>query len=215
MKPWQPSLFGAVLLIGSLFPATMSAQPATYTFDAAESWLVVKLTKKGLAAALAHDHVVRAAAFSGSVVYDPDDLSTCAVQITIPVEELTVDVPADLERMGMGTGPDEGDRAKIKKNMLAKGQLHAEAHPTITYQSTTCQATGEQLTATGSLTIRGVSKSIAVPLNVALDGNRFTAQGQFTVSHRDFGMKPYSAALGTIKNDDPLEFHLNLVATKR
>ena len=67
--------------------------------------------------------------------------------------------------------------------------------------------------ATGNLTIRGVTKEITTPLRISIEGARFTAEGQFTVNHTDFGFKPYSAALGTIRNADPLEFHLSLVAT--
>lgn len=214
MKPWQPLLFATALLVG-VFPPPTSAQPATYTFDTAESWLVVKLTKAGIAAALAHDHAVRAATFSGSVVYDPDDASACAVEITIPVEELVVDALADRQRLGLKGGPDDKDRAKIKKSMLSKKQLWADEHPAITYQSTQCAPAGDQMTTTGTLTIRGVTKNVTTTLQITLEGDRFTADGQFTVHHTDFGFKPYSAALGTIKNADPLAFHLSLTATRQ
>ncbi len=214
MRPWQLVLLGVVLLVGVGFvPAPTSAQPIMYTFDTAESWLVVKLTKAGIAAALAHDHSVRASTFSGSVVYDPNDVSACQVEITIPVEELVVDEPADRQRLDLEGGPGEKNRAKIKKSMLGKKQLWADEHPTITYQSTTCEVSGDQMMATGNLTIRGVTKEITTSLRIGVEDARFTAEGQFTVNHTDFDFKPYSAALGTIKNADPLEFHLSLVAT--
>ena len=99
--------------------------------------------------------------------------------------------------------------------MLAKKQLWADEHPTITYQSTRCAPSGDQITATGTLTIRGAAKEVTTPLQITLEGNRFTATGQFTVNHTDFDFKPYSAALGTIKNANPLEFHLDLTATRQ
>ena len=216
MRPWQLVLLGVVLLVGvGSVPASTSAQPVTYTFDTSESWLVVKLTKAGLAAALADDHAVRASTFSGSVVYDPNDASACQVEITIPVEELVVDEPADRQRLELEGGPGEKNRAKIKKSMLSKKQLWADEHPTITYQSTKCEASGDQMMATGNLTIRGVTQEITTPLRISVEGNRLTAEGQFTVNHTDFDFKRYSAALGTIKNADPLEFHLSLVATRQ
>ena len=207
MKTWK------FVVLGVVVPAPTSAQPVMYTFDASESWLVVKLSKAGLAAALAHDHTVRAAAFSGTVAYDPNDASACTVEITIPVEELVVDALEDRQRLGLEGGPDDKDRAKIRKSMLSKKQLRAEDHPTITYQSTRCEPSGDDLMTTGNLTIRGATKEISAPLRIGVEDGRFTAEGQFTVNHTDFGFKPYSAALGTIKNADPLEFHLSLVAS--
>ena len=213
MKTWKFAVLGVVLCIG-VGPAATSAQPVMYTFDASESWLVVKLTKAGLAAALAHDHAVRAATFSGTVAYDPNDASACTVEITIPVEELVVDALEDRQRLGLEGGPDDKDRAKIKKSMLSKKQLWADEHPTITYRSTRCEPSGDQLTTTGTLTIRGVAKEVTTPLRLGVEGSRLTAEGQFTVNHTDFNFKPYSAALGTIKNANPLEFHFSLVATR-
>ncbi len=214
MRTWKFVLLGVVLLVGAGFvPASTSAQPVMYTFDTAESWLVVKLTKAGIAAALAHDHSVRASTFSGAITYDPNDVSACQVEITIPVEELVVDEPADRQRLDLEGGPGEKNRAKIKKSMLSKKQLWADEHPTITYQSTKCEASGDQMMTTGNLTIRGVTKGITTSLRIGVEDARFTAEGQFTVNHTDFDFKPYSAALGTIKNADPLEFHLSLVAT--
>ncbi len=216
MRPWQLVLLGVVLLVGVGFvPAPTSAQPVMYTFDTAESWLVVKLTKTGIAAALAHDHAVRASTFSGSITYDPNDASACRVEITIPVEELVVDEPADRQRLDLEDGPGEKNRAKIKKSMLSKKQLWADEHPTITYQSTKCEVSGDQMMATGNLTIRGVTKEITTPLRIGVEDARFTVEGQFTVHHTDFDFKPYSAALGTIKNANPLEFHLSLVAIRQ
>ena len=216
MRPWQFVSLGVGLLVGvGSVPAPTAAQPIMYTFDTAESWLVVKLTKTGIAAALAHDHSVRASTFSGSITYDPNDASACQVEITIPVEELVVDEPADRQRLDLEDGPGEKNRAKIKKSMLSKKQLWAEDHPTITYQSTTCEVSGDQMMATGNLTIRGVTKEITTPLRISIEDARFTVEGQFTVNHTDFGFKPYSAALGTIRNADPLEFHLSLVAIRQ
>ncbi|HZN49832.1 MAG TPA: hypothetical protein VFD81_04325, partial [Methylomirabilota bacterium] len=43
----------------------------TFTIDPGQSALVVQIFKDGVAARLAHDHVVRARAFSGTVAYDP------------------------------------------------------------------------------------------------------------------------------------------------
>ena len=75
MRPWQLVVLGVVLLVGvGSVPASTSAQPVKYTFDTAESWLVVKLTKTGIAAVLAHDHVVRASTSQGRSLMIP---TTC------------------------------------------------------------------------------------------------------------------------------------------
>src|SRR5438309_12038777 len=59
----------------------------------------VKTGKAGLFGFLGHDHVIRARAFSGRVVYYPSAPASSHVAITVPVDSLEVLTPPDTEEI--------------------------------------------------------------------------------------------------------------------
>jgi polyisoprenoid-binding protein YceI len=179
-------------------PAPVEAAPVdtarTWTLDPAASRLVVEVRHDpGTAlASLAHDHVVAATGWSGSVTWDPADPGRCVIAIDVPVAGLRVadDSPAD-------------DKAKITANFSGPRQLDGATFPTITFRSTSCAADGR---VTGDLAIHGVTRRITVPMRISTADDRFEARGGFVVSTGDFGFEPFTAAMGAIRNADPLTF---------
>lgn len=159
-----------------------------------------------------HDHAITATSFTGSVVWDPDDLSACKIDIRFPVTALAVDPPGMRERAGLPADGAVGDGAKktIIGNMLGKSQLNSSQFPEIAYESTGCKASGDKVDVTGSLKVRGVSKSVTVPMTVTADGTSFSAKGSFTLQHSDFDMKPFTYGPATPKNQDKLVFHVDV-----
>ncbi len=63
---------------------------------------------------------------------------------------------------------------------------------------------------TGKLTMRGTSKTVTANMTVNADGSKLSAKGSFTASHADFGFSPFSAILGTLKNDEALSFSIDV-----
>ncbi|NJK89711.1 MAG: YceI family protein [Myxococcales bacterium] len=132
-----------------------------------------------------------------------------------PVDALIVDPPEKRRELQFSKSVSEGDREKIRRNMLAKGQLWAERHPTIRFDAGRCERIREgDILVRGNLSVRGVASQVDLPMSVAFDEGTLRARVGFDKTHADFGFKPYSAALGALKNADVLSFYVDLRATR-
>jgi len=179
-----------------------------------EVYVVVKKDRGTLLSGLSHDHVIVAEKFTGFIEWNPDEPSACQVEITVPVRSLVVDPDDKREALGFGKELDEGGKQKVRDNMLAKSQLFARSFPEIRFKASRCAAqAGGGVAMTGALTIRGVSVEMSLPMQVEFGEDQLRAQVEFTRSH-EFGFDPYSNALGALKNDDPLRFHVDIVARR-
>jgi polyisoprenoid-binding protein YceI len=199
----------ALLVSTSLLSADALADEATtYTLDPAASLLWVRTFKD---TSLTHDHAVHATGWSGTVTWDPADVSQCAVNISVPVSGLVVDEPSVRQVAGItAEAPDEGDRVQVKETMLSADQLDAKKFSTVTFTSTSCSGDGESIQVSGTLTVHGVAKALTVPMTVSADGASFSASGSFKATHADFGMEPFSFLLGAFQNGPDLAFGINV-----
>lgn len=186
--------------------------PVAYTLEAGRSQLVVLVRKDTSTAGsgLSHDHVIMARGWRGTATWDPDDVSACDVRFTLPVSQLDVDSTRLRKLYGLEGELSDKQRADVKENMLAKDQLDAGRFPDISFRSTRCTGAADQPTVQGTLTIHGTGKAIAVPMTVAVEGDTFTAKGGFSARHSDFGMEPFSALFGQLKNQEALSFKLKV-----
>lgn len=211
MRVWLPLL----TLIGGLgLPGVASAAPTTYALNQGRLEVVVKYDRNAWVAG--HDHVLVSTGFSGTVTWDPDDVSACDVRITLPVQTLTVDPPGARARHGFEGETSAGDKESIKKNALGDRQLQADDHPNITYGATSCKdGGGNTVVVTGDLTIRGITHPVQTTMTVQAEPGSFAAKGSFSATHSDFGFKPYSAALGAVKNDEKLTFYVDVKGTPK
>lgn len=209
----------------SAFLTSLLLAQAGWSLDTGKSELVVKVWKTGAASGLAHDHVVRASKFEGTVsLEDPDRVETLALTIKLDVNALVPDEPEVRKRHNVpNPGPAEADQKKVKENMLADDQLNAAKFPTIEFSTTKFfREESGALQCTGKLTLHGVTKEVVFPVTVKTDkapgddgagGRTSVMEGDARLRFKtsDFGVKPYSAALGLIKNRDEVELVLHLV----
>jgi polyisoprenoid-binding protein YceI len=193
--------------------AASPGQAATFSIDPSKSSLVVQIFKDGVAARLAHDHVVQARAFSGTIAYDPRNPDASSIQVTVEVGSLRVDDPATRRKFGLSGELSDSDRAEIDKAMRADGQLAAARFPSLSFKSSAIarQPDGRFLV-TGRLTIRGVTNEVKFPAEIAMDGDLLRGRAQLTFKQSGFGYQPYRAALGAIKNKDEVTLHIDLAA---
>ncbi len=192
------------------------AETVLYDFDSESSLLYVQVFKdsSALASAFAHNHVMRADNFYGEVVYNEDDPGACEISFSLPVNDLRVDESGMRALVGYGDTIGESDRDTIRGHMLESGQLNASAYPTINFDSYSCSGAGGKngtLTVQGGLTVRGRTADISIPVRFEISGGDFYAQASFEMQHSDFGMTPYTAFAGAVRNDQPLEFTFDLV----
>jgi polyisoprenoid-binding protein YceI len=193
--------------------ATGPASAEAYKVDPSRSSLVVQIFRDGVAAKLGHDHVVQATTFSGRVTYDPSAPTLSSVAAEVQTATLKVDDAETRRRFGLEGQPSAGDVAEIERTMKAEGQLGVARFPTITFTSTTITPEApDRYRVAGQLTIRGITRAVEFPANVAMDRNVFRATATLTFMQSAFGYKPYSALLGAIKNKDEVRLHMDLVA---
>lgn len=198
----------------TLISLLIAAAPA-YSIDASRSELVIKTTKEGIGAVFAHNHVIAATEMAGRVQYDPSDLSTATLTVTVKTGSLLVDDAAMRKKHGQPAPVPDGDRKKVTEEMKAEGQLDTAKFATVEFTSTAFarSATGA-ISVTGAFTLHGVTKTITVPVTVTVADTQVTGDGVIRFKTSDYGITPYSGVLGTVKNRDEVELVMHLTATR-
>jgi len=185
----------------------------TWRIDPAKSSVVIQVFKDGIAARFAHDHVVAAKQFAGTISGDPADPTTARVEVTAQTASFVNDEPALRQQFKLPLEVSEGDRATIEKSMKGDEVLDVARFPTVSFRSTGVdRAADGALTLRGNLTLHGVTRAVAMPLSVKVDGAMIDGRATFRLKTSDYGMPPYSAMLGAVKCKDEVALHLHLVA---
>jgi polyisoprenoid-binding protein YceI len=186
-----------------------AAEP--YVIDHAKSEIVVRVFRAGLAAFLAHDHVIRAAEWDGTLDVNRDP-PALAADLRVPVDALVVDEPEARARHGLDGVLSEDDRASVRATMLGPEQLDAARFPEIRFRAAEIDRAGKDFRLAGELTLHGETKRITLPITVRDDAGTLTAHGTVRVVQSDFGITPHRALLGAIKNQDEVEIVVTVVA---
>ena len=82
--------------------------------------------------------------------------------------------------------------------------------PDIRFQSTACAPAGDKVRVTGDLSLHGVSHRVSSDMAIADQPTSFSAKGSFQATHSDWGMDPFSALFGALRNDEALEFRIDV-----
>jgi polyisoprenoid-binding protein YceI len=194
------------LLLLAVF-AFGQSRTRTYTIVPSESSFWVFVGKAGLFSAFAHDHEIGVKSFSGRVVVPEAGASGGSLEIEVDAPSLAV----------LDKKPSEEDKKKIFDSMHNE-VLESAKHQKITFKSVSVsdvKQTGNDrysFVINGDLTLRGVTKRIAVPVAATITPQQLRAIGEYTLKQTDYGIKPYSAAGGTIKVKNEVVVNFNIVA---
>lgn len=196
-----------------------------------ESVLAVVTHKGGFAAGRAHDHLIAAPAREAALAFDPRAPLAASFEIDFAAADLAVDpweaqraAYPRLEALGILGEPftevAEKDRGKIRKSMLGEGQLDAARHPRVRArlagvreEPSTHGGVAFPYVATLELEVKGVrvEKPVAARFEAGEGNLAIEAFGVFRFT--DFGIEPYSAFLGAVKNLDEIHVYLSLVGS--
>ena len=157
-------------------------------YDAYNSECLLFSCKDGLLARLAHDLKLQVERFSIEV-----DETTHQVKATFDPSSIQV-VCAQIDGRDDPSTLSKGDRKKIYDN-VTKDVLRTRKYPEIRFDSTNVVERGEGFTVEGTLQLHGKSRNVQT--NVRADGERWVAE--LKLHQPDFGIKPFSAALGGLK----------------
>ena len=190
-----------------------SASTINYSFTDVDSLLYVQVFKDTSAwgSGLSHDHVMRAANFTGNVQFNADDISACTFDFSVPVEDLRVDETAMRQYVGYGDSINEADRATIRDHMLSTSQLNVSSFTEITFASTSCEIDAETLIITGDMTLRGTTRTLSFDVDFDASNDEFFMLGSINFNHSDFNIEPYSAFGGFVKNSQPLTISFDML----
>jgi polyisoprenoid-binding protein YceI len=80
-----------------------------------------------------------------------------------------------------------------------------ERYPTIAFQSVRVESGGRRATVVGRLTLRGVTRELAVPVDVQISNSALVASGEFIVNRGEYAMN-YNSILNPIGNEVRVAF---------
>lgn len=205
----KPAVKQVILIVSlALLAATVEAQKSrTYTVVAGESSFWVFVPKAGLLSGFAHDHEIGVKSFTGKIIVPGPGASGSSLELDVDATSLAV----------LDKKPSEEDKKKIS-NSMHNEVLESAKYPKIVFKSASVselKQTGNEnysFTLNGDLTLHGVTKRIAVPISLTINALQLRAEGKYALRQTDFGIKPYSAAGGTIKVKNEITVNFNIVA---
>lgn len=185
--------------------------PAEWAIDPAASRLTVRVAPAGLLSSALHAHQFRPESWSGEIRWDPDRPERVHLEIRIAADSLR-----DHEE-----GLSAKDVAKVEAQTRGPRILDAAKFPSIRFEgrelsSTAVSGTGEvRATLNGDLTLHGRTRGVQFPVQGRVSGDRIEASATVKLRQSDFGIKPYSTALGSIAVRDEITIEISLVAVRR
>lgn len=202
------------LLLSALAGAqgTGSAELHEYVVDRTASALYVVTHRSGLLSFFGHEHAIVPEEWRARLcVADPVPEGAHG-SITILTRSLVVDSEAARTVARLGRGPGDADRGAIQGKLLDEDRLAAERHPEIHLEAVATGAeVGGTLPARGTITVRGVTRPLELPIRVERSGSRLHLAGSIALRQTDFGIEPESIAR-VVRVSDHVDLHFGLVA---
>lgn len=157
-------------------------------FDQDSAECLVLTFKEGLLSPIAHDLKIRVSRFAIEV-----DDECREAKATFDTGSLKVVSAMKDGRESPGALSDK-DKREIAAN-IQKDVLHSGRHPEAVFRSSSVEKNGPNWIVAGELTLHGKSQ----PLRVTATESGEDLVAEVTLHQPDFGIKPYRAALGTLK----------------
>ncbi|MEZ5986615.1 MAG: YceI family protein [Hyphomonas sp.] len=177
-------------------PAPELGPAGTYDLDPTHASLTWKVNHFGLS-----NYTARFTGISGTLAFDPENLSASSLEVSVDPASVETDYPADF-KAGHPDSPFDTFDQEISES---DAYFNSTVFPTITFKSTEITPTGANTgTVTGDLTFRGVTKPVT--LDVTYNGTAsfpwapdqpkigFSATG--SLKRSDFGLDIMVPSLG-------------------
>jgi len=193
----------AFALVASVAWATAAAAPGLEAVPE-EGGVHVRVEKRGLFSAFAHDHDFEVTRWHGTADVPGDDPARATLELFLDAASLR-----DREK-----GLSAGDREKVEKQTAGPEVLDAAHAPEIVYRA--AGATLEPAragagadtvrgTLHGKLTLHGETHPVDATFEARRDGGAWHVHGKARFRQSEFGMKPFTGAGGTVGVKDEVE----------
>jgi polyisoprenoid-binding protein YceI len=178
-----------------------------------ESLLTVLVYRGGALARTGHNHVVASHSMAGTV-WVPADPEAASFELHIPVDDFTIDEPKlrALEGAEFAAEVPDSAREGTKKNMLGESLLDAAHFPEVLLRSQSLERGSEGILAQVSVSIRGQTRTITVPVRYELHDKEVRAQGQLALKQTDLGLTPFSLLGGALRVEDQMTVKFSVLA---
>jgi YceI-like domain len=167
---------------------------------AADSRVLIDLRAAGLLGAVGHDPTLSAApsAVSLEVPEAGGGELDVAVEARIPVD--AIEPPADMSA---------SDRAQMRDNLRGRDVLDAAHWPSVDFRGRFA-GTLTRGRLSGAFVVRGSERPVAIDVTISRRDAEFVAEGDWTGSLTELGIKPFRALLGALKLKDWIRLRLRL-----
>ncbi|MGE5696604.1 MAG: YceI family protein [Candidatus Sericytochromatia bacterium] len=176
-----------------------------WKFDASNAELLVKTGVAGRAARMGHRLTIAMRAWHATVTWAGDEPSS--VELAVDVDSLEV-----LRGEGGVTPLSGPEKALARSNALKT--LGAQRFPSIKFRADDVAKTADGYHLTGTVEIHGTSRPQTVELRVEDAGDTWRMSAEVPVRQSDFGVKPYSMFLGSMKVADEVTVAFSATRSK-
>ena len=97
---------------------------------------------------------------------------------------------------------------KLLEHLKSPDFFDVAKFTTSTFKSTAIKAQGVGYEVTGNLTLHGVTKQVAFPATVAIDGKDVKGDAEFSINRKDFGINYAGKADDLIRDGVVLKIHV-------
>ena len=172
---------GALALALLVHPLAAPAEPLRFRIQPEASAISFRATSRLMTAD------GRFSRFSGDVMVDP--AAPAGARITLAIDAASID-----------TGIEMRDN-----HLRSSDFFDVERFPTVAFQSVRVESAGRRATVVGRLTVHGVTREIAVPIDVQITSTALVASGELIVNRGEYGIN-YNSFLNPIGNEVRVTF---------
>ena len=201
-----------------------------YSIDTDRSIFAVVTQRGGIAARMAHDHLIAADGYTATV--EVTDESVTGFTFKCETDKLLVDAPEHKERWADALqdarllkapfkAVSDGDRATVREHMLDTDQLDVKQYPeieatvvSVAQRENTFKGATYSHVATLEFTVCGKTVSRDIAANITTAENTITVHAAAAFHFTEFGIEPYSALFGAVKNLDEFFLYCSFYAER-
>lgn len=184
-----------------------------YRVSGRDSAVHVLVYRGGALANLGHNHVLSSPDADGFIwLHDKPEL--CGFELVAPVNDLIVDDNQARIAEGAEFPPNVPEDAKqgTKRNLLSEAVLDGARYPQVTIKSIAILGARGHPNIKARMTIKARTREIQLPVSWLEQDQKLLIHGEFAIKQSDFGIKPYSVALGALQVQDEIRIKFDLIA---
>ena len=188
--------------------STAQVQPAEVQTEASRVYVFVEKTGLG------HQHGVEARLLKSSLALGA---SEDAGKLVFDMRSFDADTAVARKYVGLTGTTDENTRSAVNENMKGSAVLDVGRYPTATLDVTSAKATGQTSAKGlpvyqihGLFTLHGTQRPLSFMVEVEQARGWLHIKGAFSIKQTEYGIKPYSKALGAVGVADELRIYGDL-----